>query len=98
MPHFTAADLAGLEKVYRLNLINAVTGYKPANLVGTAAPDGATNLAVISSVVHLGSNPALIGFIKHSGHRALHHQPRAQRHHARGALHVGQLPPGRIGV
>ncbi|SNC63004.1 NADH-FMN oxidoreductase RutF, flavin reductase (DIM6/NTAB) family [Hymenobacter gelipurpurascens] len=63
MPHFTAADLAGLEKVFRLNLINSVTGYKPANLVGTAAPDGATNVAVISSVVHLGSNPALIGFV-----------------------------------
>jgi flavin reductase (DIM6/NTAB) family NADH-FMN oxidoreductase RutF len=63
MPHFTADDIAGLEKVFRLNLINSVTGYKPANLVATAAPDGATNVAVISSVVHLGSNPALIGFV-----------------------------------
>ncbi|QJX48651.1 flavin oxidoreductase [Hymenobacter taeanensis] len=63
MPHFTADDLAGLEKVFRLNLVNSVTGYKPANLVGTVSADGATNLSVISSVVHLGSNPALIGFV-----------------------------------
>lgn len=63
MPHFTAADLAGLEKVFRLNLVNAITGYKPANLVGTADAQGATNLAVFSSVVHLGSAPAVLGMV-----------------------------------
>ncbi|WP_019946721.1 flavin reductase family protein [Hymenobacter aerophilus] len=63
MRHFTAADLGQLEKVYRLNLINAITGFKPANLLGTADAAGRTNLAIISSVVHLGSNPALLGLI-----------------------------------
>jgi flavin reductase (DIM6/NTAB) family NADH-FMN oxidoreductase RutF len=63
MPHFTAADLAQLEKVYRLNLVNAITGFKPANLLGTQDAAGGTNLAIISSVVHLGSNPALLGLV-----------------------------------
>lgn len=63
MPHFTAADLSQLEKVYRLNLVNAITGFKPANLLGTADINGHTNLAIISSVVHLGSNPALLGLV-----------------------------------
>ncbi|GAB3223321.1 flavin reductase [Hymenobacter seoulensis] len=63
MPHFTAADVANLEKVYRLNLINAVTGFKSANLLGTYNAEGQTNLAIISSVVHLGSNPALLGLV-----------------------------------
>lgn len=63
MPHFTAADLAQLEKVYRLNLVNAITGFKPANLLGTCDAEGRTNLAIISSVVHLGSNPALLGLV-----------------------------------
>jgi len=63
MPHFTASDLAQLEKIYRLNLVNAITGFKPANLLGTADPAGRTNLAIISSVVHLGSNPALLGLV-----------------------------------
>ena len=40
MPHITAADIEGYEKVYRLNLINAITGYKPANLIGTADEAG----------------------------------------------------------
>ncbi|MDU0370087.1 flavin reductase family protein [Hymenobacter endophyticus] len=63
MPYFSAADLPELEKVYRLNLINAITGFKPANLLGTADAQGRTNLAIISSVVHLGSSPALLGLV-----------------------------------
>jgi len=63
MRHLTAADIAGFEKIYRLNLVNGLPGFKPANLVGTAAPDGATNLAVFSSALHLGSDPALLGIV-----------------------------------
>ena len=63
MRHLTAADLDGFEKVYRLNLVNGLPGFKPANLVGTAAPDGAINLAIFSSVLHLGSAPPLLGMV-----------------------------------
>jgi flavin reductase (DIM6/NTAB) family NADH-FMN oxidoreductase RutF len=63
MHHFTAADIQGFAKLYRLNLVNALSGYKPANLVGTAAPDGATNLAIFSSALHLGSDPPLLGLV-----------------------------------
>ncbi|GAB2966726.1 flavin reductase [Hymenobacter coalescens] len=63
MHHLTAADLAGFERLYRLNLVNALSGYKPANLVGTAAAGGATNLAIFSSALHLGSDPALLGLV-----------------------------------
>jgi flavin reductase (DIM6/NTAB) family NADH-FMN oxidoreductase RutF len=45
------------------NLINAVTGIKSANLIGTISNAGEKNLAIFSSVIHLGSNPPLIGFI-----------------------------------
>lgn len=63
MHHITAADIAGFEKIYRLNLVNGLPGFKPANLVGTAAPDGRTNLAVFSSALHLGSDPPLLGIV-----------------------------------
>jgi flavin reductase (DIM6/NTAB) family NADH-FMN oxidoreductase RutF len=52
-----------LSKVPRLNLINSCMGYKSANLIGTVSKDGVTNLAVFSSITHLGSDPALLGFI-----------------------------------
>ena len=52
-----------LPKIKRLNLINAVTGIKPANLIGTRSNNGISNLAIFSSIVHLGSNPALLAFV-----------------------------------
>ena len=63
MHHFKKKELESLSKIYRLNLINSVTGYKSAHLLGTTSSSGNENLAVFSSIVHLGSNPALIGFI-----------------------------------
>ncbi|RAK65076.1 flavin reductase family protein [Hymenobacter edaphi] len=63
MHHFTAADIRSFDKLYRLNLVNAVTGFKPANLVGTADTAGATNLAIFSSALHLGSDPPLLGLV-----------------------------------
>jgi flavin reductase (DIM6/NTAB) family NADH-FMN oxidoreductase RutF len=50
-------------KIERLNLINSCTGYKSANLIATKSVDGKSNVAIFSSVTHLGSEPALIGFI-----------------------------------
>lgn len=63
MLHFTAADLHAFEKIFRLNLVNGLPGFKPANLIGTVAPSGHTNLAVFSSALHLGSDPPLLGLV-----------------------------------
>jgi len=52
-----------LEKQYRVNLINSLIGFKPANLVGTISEDGLTNLCIISSAFHMGSNPPLFGMV-----------------------------------
>lgn len=52
-----------MDKFYRINLINSITGYKSLNLLGTISADGITNLAIISSAFHLGSNPPLIGIV-----------------------------------
>jgi|TARA_R110000737_G_scaffold193924_1_gene215163 flavin reductase (DIM6/NTAB) family NADH-FMN oxidoreductase RutF len=60
---WTKENLKNADKVFRLNLINGITGAKPANLIGTQDEKGQTNLAIFSSVVHLGSNPALLGLI-----------------------------------
>ena len=52
-----------LEKRYRANLINSLSGYKSANLVGTVNAAGQTNLALVSSVFHVGANPPLMGML-----------------------------------
>jgi hypothetical protein len=46
-------DISKLEKVERLNLINSCTGYKSA-LIATKSVDGAVNVAIFSSITHLG--------------------------------------------
>lgn len=61
--HLTKEEIQKTERIKRLNIINSITGIKPANLIGTISNGGKTNLAIFSSVIHLGSNPALIGFI-----------------------------------
>ncbi len=61
--HYTHDDIKNLDRVERLKIINSVSGIKPANLIGTIDQEGRTNLAIFSSVVHLGSNPPLLGFI-----------------------------------
>lgn len=63
MRKFTKEDLSQMSKVPRLNLVNCVTGYKSANLIGTVSTEGVLNVAVFSSVTHLGSEPPLLGFI-----------------------------------
>ena len=59
---FTRTDIDALAQRYRANLINSLSGFKSATLVGTT--DGKTNnLAIVSSIVHVGANPPLIGMI-----------------------------------
>lgn len=60
----TISDFSSLSRFYRANLINSITGYKPAMLIGSQNKEGKHNLAIFSSVVHLGADPALIGFIQ----------------------------------
>jgi flavin reductase (DIM6/NTAB) family NADH-FMN oxidoreductase RutF len=61
--HYDKKAIDQLDRVTRLKIINSVTGIKPGNLIGTIGENGATNLAVFSSIIHLGSNPSLLGFI-----------------------------------
>ncbi len=63
MKKITIQELKSLPKIPRLNLVNSCTGYKSANLIATKSKDGIENVAIFSSVTHLGSDPALVGFI-----------------------------------
>ena len=50
-----------LPHIYKINLINSCSGYKSANLLGTKSNTGVENVAVFSSVTHIGSSPAMFG-------------------------------------
>lgn len=59
----TRNDIHQWENKYRLRFINSISGYKGAHLIGTRGLDQKTNLAIFNSIVHIGSNPPLLGFI-----------------------------------
>ncbi|WP_158838634.1 flavin reductase family protein [Polaribacter sp. L3A8] len=63
MAFFNFKNIQDLEHLYKINLINSCTGFKSANLIATISNKGISNVAVFSSVTHLGSNPPTLGFI-----------------------------------
>lgn len=60
-------DIINLEQRYRTAFINSLAGYRQALLIGTKSLAGDTNLAIFNSLIHLGANPALFGFISRPG-------------------------------
>lgn len=62
MAYFNLKQIQELEHLYKINLINSCSGFKSANLIGTKFNNGQENVAVFSSVTHVGSNPPLLGF------------------------------------
>jgi flavin reductase (DIM6/NTAB) family NADH-FMN oxidoreductase RutF len=69
---YNEAGIQSWERFYRANLINSLTGFKSVSLLGTVNPNGQTNLGVFSSIVHIGSDPALIGYINRPRKAAPH--------------------------
>ena len=63
MAFFNYKDIQSLNKIFKINLINSCSGFKSANLLGSLSEEGISNVAVFSSVTHLGSNPPTLGFI-----------------------------------
>ena len=61
--YLSKTDILNTDHVRRLLIINAISGIKPANLIGTKSNDGRANVAIFSSVVHLGSQPGYFGII-----------------------------------
>ena len=56
---FQSSDIKAMDPRRRAAFMNSVSGFKSANLVGTVNAKGQTNLAIMSSAVHLGSSPPL---------------------------------------
>jgi len=63
MKIYTDRDIDGFDKSFRTKFINGITGFKSANLIGTKSESGIENLAIFSSVVHIGSHPPFLGFV-----------------------------------
>ena len=63
MKLITDKELDQMEQRFRASFINSITGFKSVALIGTKNNANQENLSIFNSIVHLGSNPALIGMI-----------------------------------
>jgi flavin reductase (DIM6/NTAB) family NADH-FMN oxidoreductase RutF len=67
--YFNASDIDNMAQRVRANFINSLSGFKSGNLIGTRSAGGKDgskgidNLAVVSSVFHIGAHPPLLGMI-----------------------------------
>lgn len=60
---YSKQDIDDMSERMRVNFVNSLSGFKSANLVGTRNAHGVNNLAMISSVFHLGAHPPLMGMV-----------------------------------
>jgi len=72
MATYSIKGIDSWERFYRANFINSLTGFKSVNLIGTVNGAGQPNLGIFSSIVHIGSNPPLIGYINRPVNAAPH--------------------------
>jgi flavin reductase (DIM6/NTAB) family NADH-FMN oxidoreductase RutF len=63
MKHYSIQEIQSWDRFYRGNFINCLSGFKSATLVGTINEQRQPNLSIFSNIVHIGADPALIGFI-----------------------------------
>ncbi|MDB3869456.1 flavin reductase family protein [Candidatus Thioglobus sp.] len=56
-------QIEALDDRYRALFINALSGFKSANMIASCDLKKNTNIAIFTSVFHIGSNPPLLGMI-----------------------------------
>lgn len=69
---YSIDEIGGWERFYRANFLNSVSGFKPLNLIATVDEQGVSNLGLFSNIVHLGADPALVGFVNRPREAAPH--------------------------
>lgn len=78
-------ELLARPKDWRTQFVNSLSGYKSANLIGTCSAEGLENLAIFSSVVHLGAHPPLMGLVSRP------FAPGVERHSVENMRSTGQF-------
>ena len=60
-------EIMNMEKQERVHFANSLGGFKSVGLIGTQNNKNQTNLAIVDSILHIGSNPPLFGMVFRPG-------------------------------
>ena len=72
MKSFSVEQIKLMDRFTRTHFINTLSGFKSVSLIGTINKAGQANLAIFSNLVHIGADPALIGFVNRPAEAAPH--------------------------
>jgi flavin reductase (DIM6/NTAB) family NADH-FMN oxidoreductase RutF len=72
MKSFSIEQIKLMDRFTRIHFINTLSGFKSVSLIGTINKVGQSNLAIFSNLVHIGADPALIGFVNRPTEAAPH--------------------------
>ncbi|WP_394758957.1 flavin reductase family protein [Flavobacterium sp.] len=61
--YISSSEIMNMKKQERVHFINSLGGFKSVSLLGTTNNNGQTNLAIFSSIFHIGANPPLIAVV-----------------------------------
>ncbi|MEL7044790.1 MAG: flavin reductase, partial [Pseudomonadota bacterium] len=91
--HLDRRTLDSLPRERGVALVNSLSGFKTAALVGTRSRDGQTNLAIMNSTTHIGARPPLLGLIFRPDTVARH---TLENIRATGVYTISHVPEARI--
>ncbi len=79
---FSVDDLLAMERFYRRDFINTLSGVRNAHLLGTLSYKKVPNLGLFNSVTHIGATPPHLGFVMRplTVPRQTYHNIKAQGH------------------
>lgn len=91
MKKYSKSEILDAESIFRRNFCNSLPGFKSLNLIGTVDERGNENVAIFNSVVHIGANPPLMGFILRplTVPRVTYHNILATGHFTINHVHAG---------
>ncbi|MEO0340953.1 MAG: flavin reductase [Bacteroidota bacterium] len=88
-----AEEFVSKERYYRRDFFNTLPGVKNLQLIGTQGENGIANLGLFNSLVHIGANPPMLGFIMRplTVPRQTYENIKANRYYTFNQVHRGIL-------
>ena len=72
MMAYNKTDIKAMDKRFRTQFVNSLSGFKSLFLIGTKSASAQSNLAIFNSVIHIGADPPLLGFVSRPNSVARH--------------------------
>lgn len=80
--NYSLEDIMNMDRAYRRDFINTISGYKSCQLIGTIGHNKVPNVAIFNSLVHISASPPHLGFMIRplTVARQTYHNIKAKKH------------------